>query len=214
MSESRTSPEFKILPQLAVPFILNLSAKFQEKEGLQLAKTSTEVVWCFALALIMTDTVKELDLTGALYPEPFAENNRYDAIATALTYNKSIKRLILDDCHFTLSGAQKIAEALRTSNVRTVSLVKSRFEENGKELIRDAMQLRRLDKYSFDQIDQLAQTIYNENTKNLEVKEVKPRSTLFTPQKKTLFSKTSQEGVASKKSGDKKYGFGSGVPRF
>lgn len=213
MSESRTSPEFKILPQLAIPFILNLSAKFQEKEGLQLAKTSTEVVWCFALALIMTHTVKELDLTGVLYPEAITENNRYDAIATALTYNKSIKHLILNDCHFTLAGAQKIADALRTSNVRTVSLVKSRFEENGKELLRDAMQLRRLDKYTFDQIDQLAQTIYNETTKNPEVKEVKPRPTLFTPLKKTLFSKTSQEGV-SKKSGDKKYGFGSGVPRF
>ncbi|MHB1947429.1 MAG: hypothetical protein ACYCQI_04875 [Gammaproteobacteria bacterium] len=209
MFEKRKSLDFTLLPQVAVPFILNLKAKFQEKEGLRLAKTSTEIVWCFALALIMTDRVEKLDLTGALYPESIKENNRYDAIALALTYNKSIKHLILDDCHFTLSGAQKIAEALRISNVRTVSLVNCRFEENGKELIRDALQLRRLDKYTFSQIDQLAQTIYIENEKMLDVKEAKPRSTFFTPQQKTIFIKT-----ADKKSGYKKYGFGSGVPRF
>lgn len=214
MFTSQKSPDFTLLPEMAVPFIRNLSANFKEIEGLRLSKTPAEVLWCFALALIMTDRVKELDLSGALYPEPYTEDNRYDAIAVALTYNKSIKHLRLDDCHFTLSGAEKIANALRVSHIRTVSLARCRFDGNGKELLRDAMHLSKLDKYSCEQIDQLAQTIYKENSKNLEVEEVKPKAKIIMPQQKSLFSKTTQEGMVSKKAGDKKYGFGSRVPRF
>lgn len=151
-----------------VPFILNLRRQFKEIEGLNIPNVSKEILWCMAWALGLSDKVKVLNLTGALYTE-ISENAaiqtaRYEAIADALVHNKSIQRLILDKCDFSLAGAKIMAEALRMSTIETISLEDSLFEGNAKELMLDALAIKKLDQYTSQQIDQLAAEILKQTS--------------------------------------------------